>query len=77
MHGLSTGTISLKSFSETVFQFRITPVWVLKGILFSVLVGLVGSLLPALRVSRLPVIAALKTVQTITRIPMNHWGLAL
>ena len=77
MHGLSTGTISFKSFSETVFQFRITPVLVLKGILFSVLVGLVGSLLPALRVSRLPVIAALKTVQTITRIPMNHWGWAL
>jgi putative ABC transport system permease protein len=62
MHGYSTGTISLETFSETVFQFRITPWLAAKGMIFSVLVGLVGSLLPALRASRLPVIAALRAV---------------
>ncbi|MBI5773397.1 MAG: ABC transporter permease [Verrucomicrobia bacterium] len=60
MHGYSTGTISFESFSETVFQFRITPGLAAKGLVFSVIVGVVGSLLPALRASRLPVIAALK-----------------
>ena len=34
----------------------------LKGLLFSVEVGILGSLLPAMRASRLPVIAALKAV---------------
>jgi len=62
MHGYSTATISLESFSESVFQFRITPLLALKGLLFSVLVGLFGSLLPAMRAARLPVIAALKDV---------------
>lgn len=62
MQGYSTGTMSFESFSETVFQFRITPVLALKGLLFSVEVGILGSLLPALRASRLPVIAALKAV---------------
>jgi putative ABC transport system permease protein len=62
MHGYSTGTMSFESFSEVVFQFRITPVLVAKGLIFSVVVGLAGSLLPALRASRLPVIAALKAV---------------
>ena len=62
MHGYSTGTMSFETFSETVFQFRITPLLAAKGMIFSVLVGLAGSFLPALRASRLPVIAALKSV---------------
>lgn len=62
MHGYTTGTISFESFSETVFQFRITPWLAAKGLIFSVLVGLLGSLLPAWRAARLPVIAALKSI---------------
>jgi putative ABC transport system permease protein len=62
LHGYSTGTMSFESFSETVFQFRITPTLIAKGLAFSIVVGLVGSFLPALRASRLPMIAALKAV---------------
>jgi len=62
LHGYSTATISLESFSETVFQFRITPALIVEGMVFSVLVGLVGSFLPAMRAARLPVIASLKAV---------------
>ena len=62
MHGVSTGTMSFNTFSETVFQFRITPWLAAKGIIFAIVVGIVGSLLPAIRASRLPVIAALKSV---------------
>lgn len=58
----TTGTISFESFSELVFRFRITPWLAIKGMIFSVLVGVIGSLLPAIRASRLPVIAALKSV---------------
>ncbi|MDB6020807.1 MAG: hypothetical protein JWQ04_664, partial [Pedosphaera sp.] len=62
MQGYAVGTMSFETFSETVFQFRITPLLAVKGLVFSVLVGLVGSFLPAIRASRLPVIAALKSV---------------
>jgi putative ABC transport system permease protein len=62
MDGYSTGTMSFNSFSETVFQFRITPWLAAKGIIFAVVVGIIGSLLPAIRAARLPVIAALKSV---------------
>jgi putative ABC transport system permease protein len=62
MNGYSTGTISFETFSETVFQFRITPWLAAKGIIFSIVVGLLGSLLPALHASRMPVINALKSV---------------
>jgi putative ABC transport system permease protein len=62
MHGYSTGTISFETFSETVFQFSITPGLVARGLVFALVMGLAGSLLPALRAARLPVIAALKSV---------------
>jgi len=56
------GTMSFESFSELVFRFRVTPALVIQGLIFSVLVGVLGSLLPAVRASRLPVISALKAV---------------
>jgi putative ABC transport system permease protein len=62
MHGYSTATISFESFSESVFQFRITPLLACRGLIFSVVVGVAGSFLPAIRASRMPVIAALKAV---------------
>jgi putative ABC transport system permease protein len=62
MNGYSTGTVGFESFSETIFEFRITPWLAAKGMLFAISVGLLGSLLPALRASRLPVITALKSV---------------
>lgn len=60
MNGYAVGTISFESFSETVFEFTVTPALMLRGIAFSILVGLIGTLLPAIRASRLPVISALK-----------------
>jgi len=62
VNGITTGTIGFESFSEIVFQFQVTPQLVAKGLVFSFVVGVLGSLLPALRASRLPVISALKSV---------------
>ena len=62
INGLATGTLSFDNFSEQVFEFRITPLLIAKGLLFSVIVGLIGSFLPAIRASRLPVIASLKSI---------------
>lgn len=62
MNGYSTGTIDFQSFAETVFEFRVTPGLMVQGIAFSAILGLLGSLLPAYRASKLPVIAALKSL---------------
>lgn len=62
MNGYATGTIGFETFSETVFEFTITPGLIIKGLIFSVIVGLLGTLLPAIRASRLPVISALKSI---------------
>lgn len=59
-NGVSTGTLGQETFTEIVFDFLVTPDLVAKGIAFAIAVGFFGSLLPALRASRLPVIASLK-----------------
>lgn len=61
-HGRTTATMGFETFSEIVFQFRITPELVAQGLAFAVIVGLIGTLFPAIRASRLPVISALKAV---------------
>jgi putative ABC transport system permease protein len=60
-HSTSFGTMSFSTFQEVMFQFRLTPLILLKGLGFAVAVGVAGSILPALRAARLPVIAALKS----------------
>jgi putative ABC transport system permease protein len=62
MNGYATGTIKFETFSEVIFEFHITPWLMAKGLLFAVTVGVLGSLLPAMRPARMPVIAALKSV---------------
>jgi putative ABC transport system permease protein len=60
--GITFGTMDWQSFAETMFQFRVTPDMMLMGLGFSAVIGMVGSLLPAVRAARLPVISALKSI---------------
>jgi len=61
-NGYTTATMGMETFSEIVFEFSVTPMLVAKGLVFAVVVGLVGTALPAVRAARLPVIAALKSL---------------
>jgi putative ABC transport system permease protein len=62
MNGFSTGTGQTQSFSEIAFAFRITPEIVVTGLVFALVMGIIGGLLPALRGARLPITAALREV---------------
>ncbi|MSU36956.1 MAG: FtsX-like permease family protein [Pedosphaera sp.] len=61
-NGYTTATLSIESFSETVFAFTITPVLVGQGMFFAAALGFWGTLLPAVRAARLPIISALKSL---------------
>jgi putative ABC transport system permease protein len=62
MNGFSTGTGQTQSFSEIAFAFRITPLIVGQGLVFALLMGAIGGLVPAFRASRLPISRALREV---------------
>ena len=40
-NGWSVGTLSFETFSETVFDFRVTPMLIAQGLAFSVVVGVI------------------------------------
>ena len=61
MNGISTGTANFITFSEVVFQFRVTPRLVLIGLVFSTIVGTLGGFLPARLAARIPIVRALRT----------------
>ena len=60
VNGMVTSTTNWASFSELAFSFRITPGLLLSGILFALVMGLVGGFFPARRAARQPVVQALR-----------------
>ena len=59
-NGLQTATMNWQSFSQVTFAFAVTPELLVQGIVWAVLIGLIGGLFPALRGARLPIAAALR-----------------
>jgi ABC-type lipoprotein release transport system permease subunit len=60
LHGYSTSTANLQSFSEVAFAFRITPAIVAGSMGFALAMGVLGGLLPSLRAARLPIATAVR-----------------
>ncbi len=55
-----TSTMNFQSFSQVTFAFRVTPQLLVRGIVWSAVIGLIGGLFPAIRAARLPIAAALR-----------------
>ena len=55
-----TSTMNWQSFSQVAFAFRVTPALLIQGFAYSVLIGLLGGLFPAVRAARTSVAAALR-----------------
>lgn len=59
-NGYQTSTMNWQSFSMVSFQFAVTPSLLVQGVIYSVLMGLLGGLFPAIRAARLPIVTALR-----------------
>ncbi|HZI92671.1 MAG TPA: ABC transporter permease [Patescibacteria group bacterium] len=53
-------TTNFSSFTDVTWQFRATPAIMVSGLVFALVMGLVGGLIPAVRAARLPIITALR-----------------
>lgn len=60
LNGLTTSTMNFQTFSNLAFAFKITPALLLQGIVFALVMGVIGGLLPAVRAASLPVATALR-----------------
>ena len=58
--GYRAATLNWESFSQIAFAFDVTPALLVTGIIFAMLIGLLGGLLPAIKAARQPVAHALR-----------------
>lgn len=54
-NGFQASTLNFQSFSQITFAFTVTPTLMTLGVLYALLLGLLGGLLPGLRAARLPI----------------------
>ncbi|PHV10926.1 ABC transporter permease [Chitinimonas sp. BJB300] len=60
MQFFAVSTMNWQTFAELAFSFTLTPIIVLKSLLFALLMGMLGGFLPALRAARLQIVDALR-----------------
>ena len=60
INGIVANTTNWASFSEIAFSFRVTPGLLLRGLIFAVVMGVLGGFFPARRAAKLPVVQALR-----------------
>jgi putative ABC transport system permease protein len=60
LNGLTTNAMNFQTFSNLAFAFKITFDLLLMGVLFALVMGVLGGLLPAIRASIRPVAVALR-----------------
>ena len=60
LNGYTTGAMNLQTFSHVAFAFKITGELLVKGVIFALIMGVVGGLFPAIRAASLPISHALR-----------------
>jgi putative ABC transport system permease protein len=60
LNGLTTSTMNFQTFSSIAFAFKITLDLLLLGVLFALIMGVLGGVLPAIRAATRPVATALR-----------------
>ncbi|HVS00265.1 MAG TPA: ABC transporter permease [Thermoanaerobaculia bacterium] len=59
-NGYQAATMNWSSFSQVAFAFAVTPALLVQGIVYSLIMGVIGGLFPAIRAARMPVATALR-----------------
>src|SRR5580765_3216518 len=54
-NGFQTSTINWQTFSQIAFAFRVTPLLLVGGVIWALIIGSIGGLFPAIRAARLPI----------------------
>jgi putative ABC transport system permease protein len=59
-NGLRTSTMNFATFSQLTFAFTVTPTLLIQGLIWALILGFIGGLLPSLRAARLPITTGLR-----------------
>ena len=59
-NGVRASTMNFSTFSQITFAFQVTPTVLVLGLVYALLLGFIGGLLPSLRAARLPITTGLR-----------------
>ena len=59
-NGYQASTMNWQTFSQVAFGFAVTPNLLLQGLVYALIMGLLGGVIPAIRAARLPISKALR-----------------
>lgn len=59
-NGFRAATLNFQTFSQVAFAFQVTPALLAGGVLYALVMGVVGGFFPAIRAARMPVATALR-----------------
>jgi putative ABC transport system permease protein len=59
-NGLRTSTMNFSTFSQLTFAFTVTPQLLVQGLVWALILGFFGGLLPSLRAAKLPITTGLR-----------------
>lgn len=62
LNNVTTGIGNFITFSETAFNFRVTPAIMVEGVLFALIMGALGGFLPARQAAKKEILTALRDV---------------
>jgi putative ABC transport system permease protein len=62
LNGLTTGAMNWQTFSHLAFAFRITPFLLGLGLIFALVMGILGGFFPVLHTARRPVAPAFRAI---------------
>ena len=59
-NGLRASTMNFSTFSQITFAFTVTPSLLVQGLVYALILGFIGGLLPSLRAAKLPITTGLR-----------------
>jgi len=62
LNGITTGIMNFATFSEVAFNFRVTPLIMLSGVCFAMILGAMGGFFPARNAAKKEILTALREI---------------
>jgi putative ABC transport system permease protein len=59
-NGVRASTMNFTTFSQITFAFTVTPAILVMGVVYALILGLIGGLFPSLRAANLPITTGLR-----------------
>jgi len=59
-NGIRASTLNFASFSQVTFAFAVTPMLLVNGLIYALLLALIGGVMPGFHAAKMPIVSGLR-----------------